>query len=102
MEALSGWYRVLRGTLDARLPDLTTRQLALLLHLGLVPGPHRVRGLAEVLGFSKPAVTRALDRLSALGWVARVREPQDRRSVLVTLTEGGHAVLRDLERLAAQ
>jgi DNA-binding MarR family transcriptional regulator len=100
--SLAWWYRVLRAALAERLPDLTTRQLALLLHVGLMPGPHTVRGLAETLRFSKPAVTRALDRLAALGWLARARDPRDRRSVLVGVTEDGRAFLADLGRLVGQ
>lgn len=99
--SLAWWYRVLRRALAERLPDLTTRQLALLLHVGLTPGPHTVRGLAETLRFSKPAVTRALDRLTALGWLLRTRDPQDRRSVLVTLTDTGRGFLGDLGRLVS-
>ncbi len=99
--ALQWWYRVLRGALDRRLPDLTTRQLALLLHVSLEPGPHTVRGLAETLAFSKPAVTRALDRLSRLGHVVRKRDPRDRRSVLIEVTESGHGFLADLSRMVS-
>lgn len=99
--SLSWWYRVLRSALAEKLPDLTTRQLALLLHVGLTGGPHTVRGLAEVLGFSKPAVTRALDRLTALGWLERTRDQRDRRSVLVTITDQGRGFLQDLGRLVS-
>jgi DNA-binding MarR family transcriptional regulator len=98
--ALAWWYRVLRSLLSERLPDLTTRQLALLLHVGLMLPPHTVRGLARTLGFSKPAVTRALDRLAGLGFVERLRDAQDRRSVLIVLTPGGRSFLAELGRLA--
>ncbi len=100
--SLSWWYRVLRGALAEKLPDLTTRQLAMLLHVGLTGGPHTVRGLSEVLAFSKPAVTRALDRLAALGWLQRTRDIRDRRSVLVTITDPGRDFLQDLARLVGE
>lgn len=93
---------MLRSALTQRLPDLTTRQLTLLMHVGLMPAPHTVRGLAETLAFSKPAVTRALDRLSALGYVQRQRDPRDRRSVLVEVTPDGRAFLRELGQLVSQ
>jgi len=99
--ALAWWYRVLRGALGQRLPDLTTRQLALLLHVALMPAPHTVRGLSRTLGFSKPAVTRALDRLVGLDYVARQRDPSDRRSVLIHLTRAGEVFLAGLGRLAS-
>jgi len=101
-DPLGWWYRVLRSALAQRLPDLTTRQVALMLHVGLMPPPHTVRGLAETLNFSKPAVTRALDRLTRLGFVVRDRDPNDRRSVLVSMTPEGHAFLDELGRLVAE
>jgi DNA-binding MarR family transcriptional regulator len=100
--ALAWWYRVLRSVLSERLPDLTTRQLALLLHVGLMLPPHTVRGLSGTLGFSKPAVTRALDRLARLGFIERLRDTQDRRSVLILLTPGGRSFLAELGRLAGE
>jgi DNA-binding MarR family transcriptional regulator len=99
--ALAWWYRVLRSALAERLPDLTTRQLALLLHVGLMRPPHTVRGLSQTLGFSKPAVTRALDRLVGLDFVERQRDPRDRRSVLIRLTRGGESFLASLGQLAS-
>jgi len=44
-----------------------------------------------------PDVTRLLDRLVAAGWVKRVRDEEDRRVVLVTLTEAGRALLAELD-----
>ena len=99
--ALAWWYRVLRSALAERLPDLTTRQLALLLHVGLMRPPHTVRGLSQTLGFSKPAVTRALDRLVGLSFVERQRDPRDRRSVLIHLTRAGEAFLAGIGQLAS-
>ncbi len=97
--ALGWWYRVLHLALTRDLPDLTTRQLALLLHVALVRQSHTVRGLAQALQISKPAVTRALDRLGAAGYLVRQRDPLDRRSVLVSLTPDGRAFLGELEML---
>ena len=54
-------------------PDLTMRQLAVLLTVYITAPPHTVRGLAANLNISKPAVTRALDRLSDLGLARTVR-----------------------------
>ncbi len=101
-DALGWWYRVMRLALTRQIPDLTARQLTLLLHVGLTPPPHRVRGLAEALAISKPAVTRALDRLSQAGYLRRERDTADRRSVLVTLTPDGEDFLKTLEALAVQ
>ncbi len=76
--------------------DLTMRQLSVLLTVGTEPGPHTVRGLAGQHNISKPAVTRALDRLQGLDLTRRAVDPMDRRSVLVTLTGRGDAYVRGL------
>jgi DNA-binding MarR family transcriptional regulator len=76
--------------------DLTARQLAVLLTCYTVPGEHTVRSLAAHLDVSKPAVTRALDRLSEFALVRRQPDERDRRSVLVQQTARGAAYLRRL------
>jgi DNA-binding MarR family transcriptional regulator len=76
--------------------DLTARQLAILLAVYMSPPPHTVRGLAAEFDLRKPAVSRALDRLSILGLVRRRRDPDDRRSVLVQRTVKGAVHVSDL------
>ena len=56
---------------------------------------HTVRGLAAALGISKPAVTRALDRLGQLELARRKRDEADRRNVLVQRTVKGSVFLAD-------
>lgn len=75
--------------------DLSARQLHILLTVCLTPGPHTVRGLAADMGINKPAVTRALDRLSAGNSPLAVRkvDTKDRRSVLISATPAGRAFL---------
>jgi DNA-binding MarR family transcriptional regulator len=43
--------------------------------------------LAEATGLTSGAMTAAIDRLEQLGYARRVRDPDDRRRVLVELTE---------------
>ena len=93
-DALRLWHEVTLGALHRDGFDLTSRQLALLLEVYLNPAQHTVRGLAQRLEISKPAVTRALDRLEALGFLRRKPEPQDRRSVTVQRTVQGSVFLR--------
>ncbi|MGF1608668.1 MAG: MarR family transcriptional regulator [Kiloniellales bacterium] len=101
-ETLALWHGVmLRGLQDA-LPDLTARQLTLLLHVYLAQPPHTVRGLAEALAMSKPAVSRALDRLCSLGFLRRATDRDDRRSILVQRTVKGSVFLRDFGDLAVK
>ena len=58
-----------------------------------------MRGLAAKLSVSKPAITRALDRLSEFDLVRRKTDPLDRRSVLVQRTATGMAFMRELRTI---
>ena len=80
-------------------PDLSSRQLGVFLTVYLGPGPHTVRGLAQALNVSKPAITRALDRLGELDLARRKLDMMDRRSVLVQRTLAGAAFLGELRRI---
>ena len=61
-----------------------------------------VRGLAVKLSVSKPAITRALDRLTEFDLVRRKIDPLDRRSVLAQHTATGMAFLRDLNKILSE
>src|ERR1700712_5868160 len=82
--------------------DLSSRQLGVFLTCYLRDGGHTVRGLAAELNVSKPAITRALDRLGELDLARRKVDPLDRRSVLVQRTMKGAAFLRDLRSIMAE
>jgi DNA-binding MarR family transcriptional regulator len=82
--------------------DLSARQLAVFLTCYLNDGGHTVRGLAAELNVSKPAITRALDRLGELDLARRKIDPLDRRSVLVQRTTKGSAFLRDLRGIMTE
>jgi DNA-binding MarR family transcriptional regulator len=101
-QALALWHRVLVTGLNRALPDLTTRQFALFLEVYLAPQPHTVRGLARTLNMSKPAVTRAVDRLEKLEFVRRKADEADKRSVLVQRSVKGSVFLREFADMAAE
>ena len=101
-QTLELWRVVTAAALRRDHPDLTARQFALLLHVYLMPPPHTVRGLSATLQMSKPAVTRALDRLGRLDFLRRKRDEADRRSVLVQRTVKGSVYLREFGDLAAE
>jgi DNA-binding MarR family transcriptional regulator len=89
-QALRLWQQVVLAEVqDAAAPDLTTRQMAILLTVYLDHPPHTVRGLAARLGVTKPVITRALDTMGAMKLVSRHRDPLDRRNVLVKRTVEG-------------
>lgn len=96
---LMGWMRALIGYVRSGQPDLTNRQMALLMLVYLTPGPHTVRGLARGLGVSKPVVTRALNTLGTLGYLRRERDQDDRRNVFVVRTKNGADFLEGFKRL---
>jgi len=83
-------------------PDLSARQLGVFLSVYLTDGPHTVRGLAQELNVSKPAITRALDRLGELDLARRKVDPQDRRSVIVQQTLKGAAFLREMRKIMGE
>lgn len=96
--ALKNWMQTLISYVRSGQPDLTNRQMALMLLVYLEPGPHTVRGLAHMLGVSKPVVTRALNTLGSLGYLRRVRDEADRRNVFVVRTNSGQEFLESFER----
>jgi len=97
---------ILRDTVVALVrrdgPDLSARQLGVFLTCYLQDGAHTVRGLAAELNVSKPAITRALDRLGELDLARRKVDPLDRRSVLVQRTLKGAAFLRDMRAIMGE
>ena len=92
---LSTWMTTLVDYVRSGEPDLTNRQMALLMVVYLMPGPHTVRGLARMLNVSKPVVTRALNRLGALGYLARQRDDTDKRNIFIARTSEGANFLEE-------
>jgi DNA-binding MarR family transcriptional regulator len=94
-QILDLWRGALVESLRRDAPDLTSRQLAVLLTIYLTPQPHTVRGLSATLNVSKPAITRALDRLGAYDLLRRKTDDDDRRSILVQRTVKGSVYLSE-------
>jgi DNA-binding MarR family transcriptional regulator len=101
-QSLELWRAVMIAGLHREHADLTARQFALLLHVYLMPPPHTVRGLSAALGLSKPAITRALDRLGRYDYLRRKRDQADKRNVLIQRTVKGAVYLREFGDLAAE
>jgi len=99
LQALDIWRRAIIASVRADAPDLSARQMALLLSVYLTPPPHTVRGLAALMKVSKPAITRAVNRLGELGLVRRKTDENDRRSVLIQRTVKGSVFLREYGEL---
>jgi len=74
IQALDLWRRAIVASVRIDVPDLSARQMSLVLTVYLTPPPHTLRGLAAALNVSKPAITRAIDRLSELNVMLRKRD----------------------------
>ena len=103
MEPVEQSIDVLRQTTVALVrrdgPDLTARQMGVFLTSYLENEAQSVRGLAANLHVSKPAISRALDRLAEFDLVRRQTDPLDRRSILVQRTTAGAGLMRDLKNI---
>ncbi|OHC74069.1 MAG: MarR family transcriptional regulator [Rhodospirillales bacterium RIFCSPLOWO2_12_FULL_58_28] len=95
IQALDLWRRTIVTGIRRDAPDLSARQMGVLLTVYLTLPPHTVRGLAETLKISKPAITRAVDRLGELQLLRRKIDDEDRRSVFIQRTVRGSVFLRE-------
>jgi DNA-binding MarR family transcriptional regulator len=96
-QALKLWHDANLHMVRDEEPDLSIRQITILLTVYLEAPPHTIRDLAAKINVSKPVITRALDSMGKLELVSRRRDEQDRRNVLVQRTVKGALYL---ERLA--
>jgi DNA-binding MarR family transcriptional regulator len=96
-QALTLWQRSNLKMVRDDDPDLSMRQVAILLTIYLEPPPHTVRDLAARLNVSKPVITRALDSMGKANLVKRRRDDADRRNVLIQRTVEGALLI---ERMA--
>jgi DNA-binding MarR family transcriptional regulator len=99
---LRSWRDVLADAVRDDGPDLSLRQWAILLTVYLSPGPHTVRALSRDLNVPKPAISRALDALSILKFIRRVRDVEDKRIVLVQKTPEGAIYLDNFARIVEE
>ena len=77
--------------------SITIPQFRLLVVLD-TRGPLKLSALAEHLAVNPSTVTRMTDRLVAAGLVSREANPASRRELVVSLTETGAAVVREVTR----
>src|SRR4051795_160680 len=91
----------LLDVLDAELEHdagLSVRWYDVLVHLEESPSGVRMRDLAERILTSKSGLTRVVDRMEEAGLVRRVRPEDDRRSILVVLTDEGRTTMEQARR----
>jgi len=88
-ESLLFWHRVTLASVRSDTPDLSARQLSMMMTIYLEDGLHTVRSLARHLGITKAAISRATDTLCKLGYIERKPDHRDKRSVILTRTSAG-------------
>ena len=80
---------------DAGIP---LRWYDVLVHLEEKPDGLRMNELAERILYSKSGFTRVIDRMEEAGLVRRVRPDNDRRSILIVLTDTGRQTMETARR----
>ncbi|HEX7300890.1 MAG TPA: MarR family transcriptional regulator [Solirubrobacteraceae bacterium] len=91
----------LNDVLDAELKrdaGIPLRWYDALVHLEETPDGLRMNELAERILYSKSSFTRVVDRMEEAGLVRRVRPENDRRSILVVLTDEGRRTMEQARR----
>jgi DNA-binding MarR family transcriptional regulator len=88
---------VLNGELE-RDAGIPLRWYDALVQLEETPAGLRMNELAERILYSKSGFTRVVDRLEEAGLVQRVRPKNDRRSILVVLTDEGRTTMERARR----
>jgi DNA-binding MarR family transcriptional regulator len=76
--------------------ELSFTQIKALCTMDLDSSEPSVKGLAEAMKVSLPAMSRAVDGLYERGMVDRYEDPADRRMKRICLTESGRAVTATL------
>jgi DNA-binding MarR family transcriptional regulator len=96
----SDWAEILRqamvGLVRENSPDLTARQLAVLLTCTLESQPLSSGALAARIGLNPSAISHALRRLEELGLARRTNNPRDGRIVLAEVTDRGRTLVQHL------
>jgi DNA-binding MarR family transcriptional regulator len=91
----------LTDVLDAELErdaGIRLRWYDVLVKLEETPDGLRMNELAERILYSKSGFTRVVDRMEEAGLVRRVRPENDRRSILVVLTDEGRETMERARR----
>jgi len=102
LDGLAGFRRALRRFLSfseaaAKSAGITTQQYQALLAIKTdAHASTTVADLAEELLLKHHSAVGLTQRMAAAGLVTRIRSPENRRKVVLVLTEAGEAILADL------
>ncbi|MGS0683454.1 MarR family winged helix-turn-helix transcriptional regulator [Shewanella sp. 125m-7] len=95
-EKLSSWEMAVVKDKGFSLPQVHTVEI-----LGL-KGPMRMKELAQKIGITTGTLTVQIDKMVDAGLVIRVPYANDRRSILVELTESGREMFEEHDKLHIQ
>ncbi len=76
-------------------PDLSPVAYSMLMALN-DSGPRRASDLVEIFSIDKGAVSRQVQTLLELGLIERNPDPEDRRAMILAISEEGHRRLADI------
>ena len=96
------WREAMLSDVRSNQPDMTMRQMSVLLTVYMTDGDHTVRGMAQELQVAKPVITRALDTLGKMGFIKRKVDDRDKRNILVQRTVKGAVYLSELSDMLVQ
>jgi len=82
--------------------DVSMREYDVLYTLSKCSAPLRIGELSQHVLLSQPALSRLVDRLAERGLIERKADPADRRGVLLSLTEAGRVMQRQIGRSHAR
>ncbi len=106
VDRINGLRRRFHRMLDETLAEfgLNSGEWKALNQLRQAEPPHRrsIGQLAAWAELSSGAMTNRVDRLEEAGFVKRIPDPNDRRGVLVELTDSGHKIWEESLRAGAQ
>lgn len=102
IQNLQFWHEALVSSLQKLPLDLSSRQMAIILHVYIGEGPHSVKSLHEELGISKPAICRALDVLEQNKLIKRQRDKEDKRNVYIQRSVKGSVYLSEFSDIIAK
>lgn len=89
--------RSLKDPLGRIAPELSSAQVHAIIALALEGAPLSMSALAQRTDTTLPAATGIVDRLERDGFIERLRDDQDRRLVLVNLTDKGRDTARQAD-----
>ena len=93
LDELENIYPSILQTIRSDQKDLTERQKGVLLTIYLKKNLKTVRSLSIHLSISKAAVSRAIDTLESYGFVRRMPDNKDKRSIIINKTVQGSVYL---------